>query len=119
MSNVNRLDPRERILATLAEAEWEYDEEIDEMEISFPGGAGRAGMATLIGDEFYVRVDPDTFDPLSIIIPGYTAWLARQPQPSALGPTTDARHWLDSPRQTAREAILRTVRSSTELLAAS
>jgi len=117
MSDANRSDPRERILATLAQAEWDYDGEIDEMEIAFPGSAGRAGMATLVGDEFYVRIDPDTFDPLSIIIPGYTAWLARQLQPPALVPTTNARHWLDIPRQTAQHAIQRTIRYSTELLA--
>jgi len=118
MNEANRSDPRERILALLAQAEWDYDDEIDEMEIAFPGCAGRAGIATLVGNELYVRVDPDTYDPLSIIIPGYSAWLARQRRPPARRPTTDPQHWLDIPRLTAQHALQRTIRSSTELSAA-
>lgn len=116
--NPRRVDPRVRILATLGQAAWEYDAEIDEMEIILPGGAGREGLATLVADESYVRVDPDTFEPLSIIVPAYTSWLAQQPAQPATQPTTDPRRWLAIPQQTAQDAIRRLVRTSKELAAA-
>jgi hypothetical protein len=111
-------DPRQRIVELLDQAEWDYDEEIDEMELVFPGSAGREGIAMLASDELYVRVDADTYEPLRIIIPGYAAWLAKQPPIPTVGPAAEPRRWLDIPRQTAQHAIRETVRASRELAAA-
>ena len=109
------IDPRQQVLAALDGAEWHYDDEIDEMEIVLPGGAGREGLAVLVADEFYVRVDPDTFEPLSLLIPAYTSWLAKQPAAPTARPSTNPSQWINLSRQTARHAIRRTVRASSEL----
>jgi hypothetical protein len=111
-----RPDLRPRILRLLDEATWRYDEEIDELEIALPGTEGRAGLAFPVED-LYVRVDPDSFEPLSIIVPGYTAWLAEQPPvvEAESGPET----WTGITYRTAEQAIRRTVRESRELAAAS
>jgi hypothetical protein len=105
-----QLDTREQILRVLDDAEWHYDEEIDEMELVLPGAAGRPGPAILVGDDVYVRVDPDTSAPLSLIIPGYTAWLAAQPPVEA--PPGEPAAWMEIPRRTARQAIREAVASS-------
>lgn len=67
---------QELILAGLPYAEWRYDEEADEMDVLLPGSERREGVAKLVNDEFYVRVDVDTNEPLTIIIPTFTDWLA-------------------------------------------
>ena len=69
---------QERILAGLPDAEWHYDEEADELDVLLPGSEHRAGVAKLVNDEFYVRVDVDTNEPLTIIIPTFTDWLAKK-----------------------------------------
>ena len=69
---------QERILAGLPYAEWRYDEEADELDVLLPGSEHREGVATLVNDEFYVRVDVDTNEPLTIIIPTFTDWLAQK-----------------------------------------
>ena len=40
--------------------------------------SAREGVAKLVNDEFYVRVDVDTNEPLTIIIPTFTDWLANK-----------------------------------------
>lgn len=106
-----RPDLRPRILQLLDEATWHYDEESDELEIALPGGDDREGLAFPV-DDFYVRVDPDSFEPLSIIVPGYRAWVAEQPPA-----VEDARPetWTEITSRTAAEAIRRTVRESAAL----
>ena len=69
---------QELILAGLPYAEWRYDEEADEMDVLLPGSECREGVAKLVNDEFYVRVDVDTNEPLTIIIPTFTDWLANK-----------------------------------------
>ncbi len=69
---------QERILAGLPYAEWRYDEEADELDVLLPGSEHRAGVAKLFNDEFYVRVDVDTNEPLTITIPTFTDWLAQK-----------------------------------------
>ena len=69
---------QERILAGLPYAEWRYDEEVDELDVLLPGSERREGVAKLVNDEFYVRVDVDTNEPLTIIIPTFTDWLAKK-----------------------------------------
>ena len=69
---------QERILAGLPYAEWHYDEEADELDVLLPGSERREGVAKLVNDEFYVRVDVDTNEPLTIIIPTFTDWLAQK-----------------------------------------
>ena len=66
------------IHAGLPYAEWRYDEEADEMDVLLPGSEHRAGVAKLVNEEFYVRVDVDTNEPLTIIIPTFTDWLANK-----------------------------------------
>ena len=110
-----RPDLRPRILGLLDRATWRYDEEIDELEIVLPASDGREGLAFPVED-FYVRVDPDSFEPLSIIVPGYTAWLAGQPP--ALGTESGPELWARITHRTAEQAIRRTVQGSTELAAA-
>jgi len=101
----------ERLLAALDQAEWRYDPEIDEMEVLLPGWKGRGGEAILIGEDVYVRLDIETHAPLSIIIPAYRYWLGSQPPPS-VDPQSpvDLQAWLNLPRQTAVEALKRTIR---------
>ena len=60
-------------LPAIQRAVWRYNEDADEMELLLPGYEGRA---ILVNDEFYVRIDVETRRPLTIIIPGYTSWLA-------------------------------------------
>ena len=69
---------QERIHAGLPYAEWRYDEEADELDVLLPGSERREGVAKLVNDEFYVRVDVDTNEPLTIIIPTFTDWLANK-----------------------------------------
>lgn len=108
-----------RVASGLDEAEWRYDEDADEMEIVLAGGHGREGRSILIDDDTFLRVDPETNQPLSIIVTAWTYWSARQaaaPVPSLMPATPQA--WLSLPEQMARQAVERTVRTSQELAAA-
>lgn len=59
----------------LAAAEWRYDSESDELNIVLPNSAGREGDYVLVDDAFYLRCDFETGEPLTVIIPVFTAWL--------------------------------------------
>ena len=59
-----------QIHAGLVQARWYFDEHSNELDIVLAGGRGRAGVAKLMPGDYYVRVDIDTGEPLSIIIPG-------------------------------------------------
>ena len=62
----------------LAAAEWRYDSESDELNIVLPNSAGREGDYVLVDDAFYLRCDFETREPLTVIIPVFTAWLEQQ-----------------------------------------
>ena len=61
----------------LAAAEWHYDSESDELNIVLPNSAGREGDYVLVDDAFYLRCDFETGEPLTVIIPVFTAWLEK------------------------------------------
>ena len=62
----------------LAAAEWRYDNESDELNIVLPNSAGREGDYVFVDDAFYLRCDFETREPLTVIIPVFTAWLEQQ-----------------------------------------
>lgn len=69
-----------RIVAGLPGAGWIHDEDTDEMDIVLPGATGRAGFGALVKDEgVYVCLDPETFEPLSIVVQGWSIWAAKHP----------------------------------------
>ncbi len=68
----------EQVIAGLAEATWDYLADIGWMEVILPGGSGRGGVAYLVGDDLYVRLDVENGAPLSVIIPAFDSWLAEQ-----------------------------------------
>ena len=61
----------------LAAAEWRYDSASDELNIVLPNSAGREGDYVLVDDAFYLRCDFETGEPLTVIIPVFTAWLEK------------------------------------------
>jgi hypothetical protein len=67
----------DRLTSDLAAAEWEYDNEADELEIVLPGSIGREGRAILVEPDVYLRLDLDTNEPLSITIPVASIWISR------------------------------------------
>jgi hypothetical protein len=76
-----RLTPREileRVATGLPAARWDVNEEADELELILPGTEGREGRAVLINDEFYLRLDVRTNEPLSLIIPSVSLWLGQE-----------------------------------------
>ena len=81
----------ERIIAILPRAEWIYDDEIGEMEIVLPGGAGREAQWIDLDDywNLHLRLDPANGEPLSVVIYPFRSWLAaqeRQPLPAPDAP---------------------------------
>ena len=81
----------ERIIAILPRAEWVYDDEIGEMEIVLPGGAGREAQWIDLDDywNLHLRLDPANGEPLSVVIYPFRSWLAaqeRQPLPAPDAP---------------------------------
>ena len=107
-----------KVTSGLDQAEWRYDEDADEMEIVLAGGDGREGRSILIDDDTFLRLDPETNQPLSIIVTAWTYWSARQVATSVPGvmPATP-QTLLRLPQQMAQQAVERTVRSSQELAA--
>ena len=100
------------IVADLKAADWQYDPEADDMDIILPNVVNRAAEWLDIEDDFFVRIDPERREPLSIVIIAFTVWLAEKqgrdlPAPSA--PIDYA---------AARQAIAQTLRASDELAAA-
>jgi hypothetical protein len=68
----------DRLAAGLDAARWEYDAEADELEIVLPGGGGREGRAILLDSDAYLRLDVDTNEPLTVIIPAVSVWVGQQ-----------------------------------------
>ena len=64
-----------RIRSELAHATVDYDAEADELELRLPSGEGRAGSAVVVEDDAYLRIDPETHEPLSVVILPFVAWL--------------------------------------------
>ena len=103
------------LLARLPEAEWEYDEDADEMEVRLPSAAGREGYYALLRDDLYVRLDAETGEPLGVMIPSYQLWLGRHiAMPAARGasPTVpagagDPVRWIAEQDQAAPQALAR------------
>lgn len=131
MSAKSAQDPQRRragspvdLRAALRRAEWRYNADADEMNVLLPGWQGREGRAVLVDDELYVRLDAETGRPLSVLIPAYTYWLARQlAQPTALdrGPLLKARVEAGreaAERRAARRAVEQAMRARPELAAA-
>jgi hypothetical protein len=63
--------------ARLPDAQWEYDEDADEMEVRLAGTAHRDGYYALLHNDLYVRLDAETDEPLGIMIPAFQLWLGR------------------------------------------
>ncbi len=103
------------LLARLPAAEWDYDEEADEMEVRLPGTAGRQGYYALVRDDLYVRLDAETGEPLGMMIPSYQVWLGRHitspatHDPKAMAPSSagDPAQWIAEPAQAAPEVLAR------------
>ena len=71
----------EQIIAALAASKWDHDPEIDEMEITLLGSAGREGLWHDVDDYTYLRVDVETGQPLSLTIYPFHAWFVEQRGP--------------------------------------
>ena len=71
----------EEIIAALAASQWNHDPEIDEMEITLLGSAGREGLWHDVDDYTYLRVDVETGQPLSLTIYPFHAWFVEQTRP--------------------------------------
>ena len=101
----------EQVVADLPAARWDYQADIDMMEVFLPGSAGRPGVADTVGEDLYVRYDVETGMPLSIIIHGVTSWLAAQQSRSLPPPEAPLDY------AAARWHLARVLRASPELAA--
>ena len=101
----------EQVIAGLAEATWDYLADIGWMEVILPGGSGHGGIAHLVGDDLYVRLDVENGYPLSVIIPAFDSWLAEQ-EGRALPPSE-----MSIDYAAARKCLERVLRASPELAA--
>jgi hypothetical protein len=120
---LSRQEVVERLVAGLPSAHWEFDEEADELEIVLPGGRGREGRAVLIDDDFFLRLDVDTNEPLTVIIPAVSVWLGRQVAQlaglvEAPGPSDPPRSWQDGSHEAVALSLARSVGASGALAAA-
>ena len=100
------------MVADLEAADWQYDPEADDMDIILPNVVNRAAEWLDIEGDFFVRIDPERREPLSIVIIAFTVWLAEKKGrdlPSPRAPIDYA---------AARQAIAQTLRASEELAAA-
>ena len=66
----------QRLRSLLQGAVYRWDSESNELNVVLPSSAKQEGDYILVNDEFYVRCDFDTGQPLTIIIPSFTAWLS-------------------------------------------
>ncbi len=102
----------ERIIATLPYADWQYDPEADDMDIILPNVVNRAAEWLDIEDDFFVRIDPERKEPLSIVIIAFTVWLAEKQGRDLPAPHAPIDY------AAARQAIAQTLRVSEDLAAA-
>jgi hypothetical protein len=110
----------ERVAAGLPTARWKYDEDADELEIILPEVGPRPGRAVLIDEDFYLRLDIDTNEPLTLIIPAFSDWVSRRAV--GLGPaprlSDPPELWQDGPHEALYRSLGRTVQASGALAAA-
>ena len=102
----------ERIIAALPQADWQYDPEADDMDIILPNVVNRAAEWLDIEDDFFVRIDPERGEPLSIVIIAFTVWLAEKQGRDLPSPKASIDY------AAARQAIAQTLRASEDLAAA-
>ena len=100
------------ILAGLADAEWDYIPDGGWMEVFLAGNRGCGGVVEPLGDDLEISVHPETNIPLSIIIPGFRAWLGRQEGTAPALPDAPINYAV------ARKHLERVLRSTHELAAA-
>ncbi len=99
-----------QIIAALASSQWDHDPEIDEMEITLLGSAGREGLWHDVDDYTFLRVDVETGQPLSLTIYPFHAWFFEQTRPgNSLPPKTS----IDLAQ--ARKHLERVLRASPDL----
>jgi hypothetical protein len=117
---LSRRDVIERVAASLQHARWAYDEDADELEVVLPGGDARPGRTILLDSDVYLRLDADTNEPLTIIVPAFSSWMSRRaPRRPAPPPTDDLHAWTARfYYDTAAHRLRRTVRDSNALAAA-
>ncbi len=100
------------ILAGLPGAEWDYIPDGGWMEVFLTGSRGRGGVVEPLGDDLEISVHPETNVPLSIIIPGFRAWLGRQQGTAPVPPDAPINYAV------AQKHLERVLRSTPELAAA-
>jgi hypothetical protein len=110
----------ERVAAAIPAARWKYDEEADEVEIVLPGVGPRPGRAILIDDDFYLRLDVDTNEPLTLLIPTFTDWVSRRAAGLVRAPqmSDPPGSWQGSSHAALSRSLGRTVQASGALAAA-
>ena len=94
----------ETLLTMLPGATWHYHPPSGDMDIVFAGSEGREAQVPwiLVGNDILVRLDAEMGEPLSLVMPSFTVWLAhqeRKPIPAADTP-------IDYP--VARQRVTRT-----------
>ena len=99
------------ILAGLPDAEWDYIPDGGWMEVFLAGSHGRGGVVEPLGDDLEISVHPETNLPLSIIIPGFRAWLGRQEDTAPALPDAPINYAV------ARKHLERVLRANPELAA--
>ena len=99
------------ILAGLSDAEWDYIPDGGGMEVFLAGSRGHGGVVEPLGDDLEISVHPVTNVPLSIIIPGFRAWLGRQEDTAPAHPAAPINYAV------ARKHLERVLRTNPELTA--
>ena len=99
------------ILAGLRDAEWDYISDGGWMEVFLAGSRGHGGVVEPLGDDLEISVHPGTNVPLSIIIPGFRAWLGRQEGTTPAHPDAPINY------AAARKHLERVLRATPELAA--
>lgn len=102
---------RSYALARLPDAEWDYIPDGGWMEVFLAGSRGRGGVVEPLGDDLEISVHPETNVPLSIIIPGFRAWLGRQEGTAPVPPDAPINYAV------ARKHLERVLRSTSEIAA--
>ena len=94
----------ETLLTMLPGATWHYHPPSGDMDIVFAGGEGREAQVPwiLVGDDIIVRLDAETGEPLSLVMPSFTVWLAHQERKPIPAPNAP----IDYP--VARQRVTRT-----------
>ena len=94
----------ETLLTMLPGATWHYHPPSGDMDIVFAGSEGREAQVPwiLVGNDILVRLDAETREPLSLVMPTFTVWLAHQERKPIPAPNAP----IDYP--VARQRVTRT-----------